>query len=97
MCNDYYFYSFSTIIYTSGQCIINLEEIGNLCPKRKNSSSHVQRAATQILLLLDKAQEIPGIIVIATTNKPDQLDTSLRRHGRLETEVNKTFNSIFSL
>lgn len=72
-----------------GVCILLLDELDSMCSRRdssRNSSSTV-RATVQLLSLLDQADEIPGLVVIATTNKVKSLDPSVRRPGRLESEV----------
>jgi len=48
---------------------------------------HQTRASAQLLTLLDHANQVRGLVVIATTNRPNALDPAIRRPGRLETEV----------
>lgn len=80
-----------------GLCILLLDEVDALCPRRDSScgSSHSVRATVQLLSLLEKADATPGLIVIATTNKPNSLDPSVRRPGRLETEVRSLLNNYY--
>ncbi|KAJ1530601.1 hypothetical protein ONE63_005483 [Megalurothrips usitatus] len=70
-------------------CILLLDEIDSMCPRRDSSknSTHSVRATVQLLSLLDQANDTPGLVIIATTNKANNLDQSVRRPGRLETEV----------
>lgn len=74
---------------SEGVCILLLDELDSMCSRRDSSkiSSHTVRSTVQLLSLLDQANEIPGLVVIATTNKVNCLDPSVRRPGRLETEV----------
>ena len=83
------FVDFSYQILVSGLCILLLDEVDALCPRRysSSSSSHSVRVTVQILSLLQQANATPGLVVIATTNKPNSLDPCVRRPGRLETEV----------
>jgi ATP-dependent Zn protease len=39
------------------------------------------------IAFLDEAEPCDGIVVIAATNRPDQIDDSMRRPGRLETHI----------
>ncbi|XP_034252095.1 spermatogenesis-associated protein 5-like protein 1 [Thrips palmi] len=75
--------------HESGVCILLLDEIDSICIRRDSSqsSSHSVRNTVLLLSLLDEANNFPGLIVIATTNKANSLDPSARRPGRLETEV----------
>ncbi|PNF38586.1 hypothetical protein B7P43_G03982 [Cryptotermes secundus] len=72
-----------------GVCVLLLDEVDSLCPRRGvgGLTPHQARASAQLLTLLDRADQIRGLVVIATTNRPNALDPAIRRPGRLETEV----------
>ena len=69
-------------------CILFIDEIDALCP-RKVGSSGVQesRLTGQLLMLLDGLNADSGVVVIAATNRPGALDPAVRRPGRLDREV----------
>lgn len=66
-----------------------LDEVDSLCPRKGvgGLTPHQARASAQLFTLLDRADHIAGLVVIATTNRPNALDPAIRRPGRLETEV----------
>ncbi|XP_031845570.2 ATPase family gene 2 protein homolog A isoform X2 [Nomia melanderi] len=68
--------------------IILIEEIDNLCPKRTTSSTdHERRVLSQLIALFDEIQNTnDNIVILATTSKLDQVDSSLRRPGRIDKE-----------
>lgn len=66
-----------------------LDEVDSLCPRKGvgGLTPYQTRASAQLFTLLDHADQITGLVVIATTNRPNALDPAIRRPGRLETEV----------
>ncbi|XP_069689211.1 ATPase family gene 2 protein homolog B-like isoform X2 [Periplaneta americana] len=70
-------------------CILLLDEVDSLCPRRSGGglTPYQARASTQLLTLLEHIDRVKGLIVIATTNRPNALDPKIRRPGRLETEA----------
>lgn len=75
--------------HETGLCILLLDEVDALCSRRdlSKTSSQSVRSTVQFLSLLEQADSTPGLVVIATTNKVNSLDPSVRRPGRLETEI----------
>ncbi|XP_012540501.2 ATPase family protein 2 homolog isoform X2 [Monomorium pharaonis] len=73
---------------SSAPSIILLEDVDSLCPRRTSSSTdHEKRVLTQLVTLFDDLQGISSnVLVVATTAKPDLVDGSLRRPGRLDME-----------
>ncbi|XP_014604873.1 PREDICTED: spermatogenesis-associated protein 5 isoform X1 [Polistes canadensis] len=69
-------------------CIILLEDIDTLCPKRSSSSTDQgRRVLATIKSLFDELQNTKdNIIIIATTSKIEFVDASLRRPGRIDKE-----------
>ncbi len=68
--------------------IIFFDEIDAIAPKRDEISGEVERrVVAQLLSLMDGLEERGDVIVIAATNRPDAVDTALRRAGRLDREV----------
>ena len=54
---------------------------------RDNSSGVGERVVSQLLTELDGLEELEDVIVIATTNRPDLIDSALLRPGRLDRHV----------
>lgn len=72
-------------------CLIFIDEIDAIAPKRESSQSQMEkRIVAQLLVSIDELsrdREKP-VIVLAATNRPDSLDPALRRGGRFDTEIN---------
>lgn len=72
-------------------CLIFIDEIDAIAPKRESSQSQMEkRIVAQLLVSIDELardREKP-VIVLAATNRPDALDPALRRGGRFDTEIN---------
>ena len=68
--------------------IILIEEIDSLCPKRNTSSTDQERRVlAQLIALFDDIQNTNDkVVILATTSKLDQVDSSLRRPGRIDKE-----------
>eukprot|EP00049_Salpingoeca_infusionum_P025449 m.19410 g.19410 ORF g.19410 m.19410 type:complete len:741 (+) comp8026_c0_seq2:3949-6171(+) len=69
-------------------CILFIDEMDAICPKREDASSHSSRAVAQLLTLMDGMVGRDKLIVIGATNRPNALDEALRRPGRFDVEVN---------
>ena len=73
-------------------CILFIDEIDAVTPKRENAQKDMERRiVAQLLtsmddLALDKTGGKP-VIVIGATNRPDSLDPALRRAGRFDREI----------
>ncbi|GFR10217.1 ATPase family protein 2 homolog [Trichonephila clavata] len=69
-------------------CILFFDEIDSLVPVRgsSNENSNVtDRVVTQILIEIDGIDVLQqGVCLIAATNRPDRIDPSLLRPGRLD-------------
>ena len=72
----------------SAPCIIFLDEIDAIAPKRENVQGEVEkRVVAQLLALMDGLETRGQIIVIGATNLPNLLDPALRRPGRFDREM----------
>ncbi|KAF2173330.1 hypothetical protein M409DRAFT_49790 [Zasmidium cellare ATCC 36951] len=71
-------------------CVIFIDEIDAIAPKRDSSQSQMEkRIVAQLLVSMDELSTVDApIIVVAATNRPDSLDPALRRGGRFGTEIN---------
>lgn len=69
-------------------CIIFLDEIDALAPRREDVQGEVEkRVVAQLLALMDGLEARGQIIVIGATNLPNRIDPALRRPGRFDREV----------
>src|SRR5690606_10748002 len=72
--------------------IIFIDEIDSITPKRENASREMERRiVAQLLTCMDSltTENTDGkpVIVIGATNRPDALDSALRRAGRFDREI----------
>jgi len=85
-----------TAAYSSftGVCVLLLDEVDSLCSRKglRGLTPHQVRLSAQLLTLLDRVDKVKGLVVIATTNRPNALDPALRRPGRLEIEVTHMYS-----
>ena len=68
-------------------CIIFLDEVDSLVPKRRSGSSgsHVtENVVSQILTEIDGLEELHGVLIIGATNRLDIVDEALQRPGRFD-------------
>ncbi|XP_061103044.1 spermatogenesis-associated protein 5-like protein 1 [Conger conger] len=71
-----------------GPCVLFIDEIDSLCPRRASSTSAPQnRVVAQLLTLMDGIGSDESFVIIGATNQPDTLDPALRRPGRFDREV----------
>ncbi|XP_034077101.1 spermatogenesis-associated protein 5-like protein 1 [Gymnodraco acuticeps] len=70
-----------------GPCVLFLDELDSLCPKRTGSSAPENRLVAQLLTLMDGMNQSDRFLIIGATNRPDSLDPALRRPGRFDREV----------
>lgn len=69
--------------------IIIIEEISNICPKN-DSSDAVRRVSSLLASLMDSLhlkRQASKIFVLANTSRLDNIDPSIRRSGRFDTEI----------
>ena len=69
-------------------CIIFLDELDAIAPKRETVQGEVEkRVVAQLLALMDGLEARGQIIIIGATNLPNLLDPALRRPGRFDREI----------
>jgi transitional endoplasmic reticulum ATPase len=70
------------------RAIIFFDEIDSVAPQRSDESHESSRRLVgQFLTLMDGFDETTNIIVVATTNRPQDIDVALRRPGRFDWEI----------
>ncbi|MCI4394939.1 hypothetical protein PGIGA_G00174680 [Pangasianodon gigas] len=76
---------------SSAPCILFIDEIDAITPKREVASKDMERRiVAQLLTCMDdlNSLSIPAqVLVIGATNRPDSLDPALRRAGRFDREI----------
>lgn len=71
------------------KAIIFFDEIDSLAGQRDDESHESsRRVVAQLLTLMDGFTSNDNVIVIAATNRPQDIDVALRRPGRFDWEVN---------
>ena len=69
-------------------CIIFIDEIDALAPKREEVHGEVEkRVVSELLAMMDGLGPRGQIVVIGATNRPNALDPALRRAGRFDREI----------
>ena len=74
---------------TQAPSLIFFDEIDAIAVQREDAGSGAEkRLVTQLLTLMDGVDDKRGrVIVLAATNRPDAIDSALRRPGRFDREV----------
>ncbi len=68
--------------------IIFIDEIDAIAPKREEVAGEVERrVVAQLLTLMDGLKSRGKVVVIAATNRPNDVDPALRRPGRFDREI----------
>jgi transitional endoplasmic reticulum ATPase len=70
--------------------VIFFDEIDSIAGQRGRNQSDSgvgERVVSQLLTELDGLEELEDVVVVATTNRPDLIDSALLRPGRLDRHV----------
>ncbi|MBI2631911.1 CDC48 family AAA ATPase [Candidatus Pacearchaeota archaeon] len=68
--------------------IIFIDEIDSIAPKRGEGIDQTEkRVVAQLLTLMDGLKSRGQVVVMAATNRPDDIDEALRRPGRFDREL----------
>ncbi|MDP2947534.1 MAG: CDC48 family AAA ATPase [Nanoarchaeota archaeon] len=72
----------------SAPSIIFIDEIDSIAPKRGEGIDQTEkRIVAQLLTLMDGLKSRGQVVVMAATNRPDDIDEALRRPGRFDREL----------
>lgn len=70
------------------KAIVFFDEIDSVAAQRGDESHEAsKRVVAQLLTLMDGFSSSEGTVVIAATNRPQDLDVALRRPGRFDWEI----------
>ncbi|XP_067420983.1 nuclear valosin-containing protein-like isoform X2 [Emydura macquarii macquarii] len=76
---------------SNAPCILFIDEIDAITPKREVASKDMERRiVAQLLTCMDDLNNLAAtaqVLVIGATNRPDSLDPALRRAGRFDREI----------
>ncbi|KAM8818568.1 nuclear valosin-containing protein-like isoform 1-T1 [Rhynchonycteris naso] len=76
---------------SNAPCILFIDEIDAITPKREVASKDMERRiVAQLLTCMDDLNNMAAtarVLVIGATNRPDSLDPALRRAGRFDREI----------
>ncbi|XP_042114661.2 nuclear valosin-containing protein-like isoform X1 [Peromyscus maniculatus bairdii] len=76
---------------SNAPCIVFIDEIDAITPKREVASKDMERRiVAQLLTCMDDLNNMAAtarVLVVGATNRPDSLDPALRRAGRFDREV----------
>jgi len=68
--------------------IVFIDEIDSIAPKRGEGTDQTEkRIVAQLLTLMDGIKSRGQLVVMAATNRPDDIDPALRRPGRFDREL----------
>ncbi|OLY85256.1 Cell division cycle protein 48-like protein, partial [Smittium mucronatum] len=67
--------------------LIFIDELDTIAPNRDYASNHETRLVSSLLVLLDGIKSRGNVIVVGASNRPNSIDSALRRPGRLEREI----------
>jgi len=68
--------------------IIFIDEVDAIAPKRDKTHGEVERRiVSQLLTLMDGLKQRAHVVVMAATNRPNSIDSALRRFGRFDREI----------
>ena len=68
--------------------IIFMDEIDSIAPKRDQAQGETEkRVVSQLLTLMDSLKPSSNVMVIGATNRPNVIESALRRPGRFDREL----------
>jgi transitional endoplasmic reticulum ATPase len=68
--------------------IMFIDELDSIAPKREEVTGEVERRiVSQLMSLMDGLETRGRVIIVAATNRPNALDSALRRPGRFDREI----------
>jgi transitional endoplasmic reticulum ATPase len=71
--------------------IIFMDELDSIAPKRESAQGETEkRIVSQLLTLMDSLKPSSNVIVVAATNRPNVIESALRRPGRFDREMEIT-------
>lgn len=69
-------------------CVLFLDEMDALAGRRRGAGSqHEQQVVNALLQQIDAHRDVPGLILVAATNRLDEIDPAVIREGRFDYKV----------
>lgn len=69
-------------------CLLFFDEFDAIAARREGASSqHAAQHVDALLQELDRARDIPGLVIVAATNRLEELDPAVIRSGRFDYKV----------
>lgn len=72
-------------------CVIFMDELDVICAKRSQGNDFENRVLSLLLSMIDNLPA--NMILIGSTNRPNALDSAIRRPGRFDKEVRRTIGT----
>ncbi|KAK6203042.1 AAA+-type ATPase [Scheffersomyces amazonensis] len=72
---------------TASPSIIFFDEIDAISGDRDSGTTASQNVLTSLLNEIDGVEELKGVVIVAATNKPTEIDPALLRPGRLDRHI----------
>jgi transitional endoplasmic reticulum ATPase len=73
---------------TKAPSIIFMDELDSIAPKRDQAQGETEkRVVSQLLTLMDSLKSSSNVMVIGATNRPNVIESALRRPGRFDREL----------
>src|SRR5207244_1419137 len=69
------------------RAIIFFDEIDSVAGEREGAHEASRRVVAQLLTLMDGFERDENVVVVAATNRPEDVDDALRRPGRFDWEI----------
>eukprot|EP00050_Salpingoeca_kvevrii_P019320 m.84735 g.84735 ORF g.84735 m.84735 type:complete len:470 (-) comp8357_c0_seq1:998-2407(-) len=74
-------------VAAEGACILFIDEIDALTPRRDSTEAHEARVVAQLLTLMDGIKPRTRLVIVGATNRPNSIDPAMRRPGRFDREI----------
>ncbi|KAJ3130131.1 hypothetical protein HK098_006190 [Nowakowskiella sp. JEL0407] len=71
------------------KCVVEIcdAHLDSIAPQRNNSQGRESRIVAQLLTLMDGVISRGRLVIIGATNRPNSVDSAVRRPGRLDREI----------
>jgi len=74
-------------VIAAAPCLLFIDEFDGVAPRRDGGHAEDNKVVTELLRQLDRLREVPGVVVMAATNRIEALDPAAIRPGRMDTRI----------